>query len=240
MLAHALVLVLATAMTYAPAAEESIIMPKVNLTSVMLPGGAGSTRAAASKPQAKAAPAARKPQQRVATSHALPQQAKPLVESVSPAAASEQLQANLPTAENSANADKREHPGGGAGGSAGGSASGTGPGGHYGAGGDATFGSGRGAGNYFGQIVARLERVKRYPEQERRRGREGTVLVRFVLAREGAVLACHIERGSGLEALDQEVLRMVKKAAPFPPFPETIQRDQLVLVIPVAFNLRQG
>lgn len=99
--------------------------------------------------------------------------------------------------------------------------------------------SGAGAGNYFGRVIARLENVKRYPDAERRRGREGTVLVRFVLAKSGGVLDCRIEKGSGTEALDAEVLRMVRTAAPFPPLPENLGRESLVLLVPVSFHLRQ-
>jgi protein TonB len=93
---------------------------------------------------------------------------------------------------------------------------------------------------YFGTILARLEQVKRYPDAARRFGREGTVLVRFELDRAGTLMSWRIEKGSGQDDLDREVEAMVRQAAPFPPFPETLARERLVLVVPVSFSLRQG
>ena len=93
---------------------------------------------------------------------------------------------------------------------------------------------------YYGSIISRLEQVKRYPDEARQRGGQGTVLVRFVLGRSGDLVSWRIEKGSGLEALDQEVGNMLHKAAPFPPFPQAITHDRLVLVVPVSFTLKQG
>lgn len=98
--------------------------------------------------------------------------------------------------------------------------------------------AGGGQAGYYGLIVARLERVKRYPEAERRLGSQGRVMVRFVLARGGELLDCGIAQGSGRQALDQEVLRMVRAAAPFPPFPQEMARARLTLLVPVDFSLR--
>jgi len=93
---------------------------------------------------------------------------------------------------------------------------------------------------YFGTILSRLEQMKRYPDAARKLGREGTVLVRFELDRAGALVSWRIEKGSGLDELDREVESMVHKAAPFPPFPDDMDRDRLVLVVPVSFSLKQG
>lgn len=98
--------------------------------------------------------------------------------------------------------------------------------------------AGGGQAGYYGLIMARLERVKRYPEAERRLGSQGRVMVRFVLARGGELLDCGIAQGSGRQALDQEVLRMVRAAAPFPPFPQEMARARLTLLVPVDFSLR--
>lgn len=92
--------------------------------------------------------------------------------------------------------------------------------------------------SYIGQIRARLERLKRYPAEARYDGAEGTVQLRFVLDRSGALLSWSIEQGSGVAALDEEVGRMIRQAAPFPAFPDSLEQDRLELVIPVNFSLK--
>lgn len=90
--------------------------------------------------------------------------------------------------------------------------------------------------DYIGLIRARLEKVKRYPATARNAGREGTVLLSFVLDRSGQVVLWTITRGSGTDALDQEVGEMIQRAT-FPPFPAAIDHDRLQLLVPVEFSL---
>ncbi len=92
--------------------------------------------------------------------------------------------------------------------------------------------------DYVGLIRAQLERAKRYPAAARREGREGVVAVRFVLDRSGALLSCRLESGSGDSDLDEEALAMAARAAPFPPFPDTLERRRLDLVVPIRFSLK--
>jgi periplasmic protein TonB len=52
------------------------------------------------------------------------------------------------------------------------------------------------------------------------------------------VLAAALERGSGHADLDEEVLALIRRADPLPPFPPDLAQDRLELVVPVQFSLR--
>jgi len=93
---------------------------------------------------------------------------------------------------------------------------------------------------YIGQVRAIMEKAKHYPPEARYDGQEGTVWLRFSLARSGALTDWRIQTSSGVSSLDEEAGRMVKSAAPFPPFPTALTRDGLELVVPVRFSLKSS
>ncbi len=93
--------------------------------------------------------------------------------------------------------------------------------------------------DYIGQLRLTLEKAKRYPKEARAAGQEGTVLLRFAIDRTGALLHWRIETGCGVPALDQEVAAMVQRAAPFPPFPASLERTRMELIVPVEFSLAE-
>jgi len=92
--------------------------------------------------------------------------------------------------------------------------------------------------NWRDLVVARLQRSKRYPASAEARGEQGVVTLRFSVDRHGRVLARQIARSSGHPALDQEVLAMIARAAPLPPFPPAMTHSVVHLSVPVRFSLR--
>jgi protein TonB len=92
--------------------------------------------------------------------------------------------------------------------------------------------------NYQGLLLAQLERNKRYPREARMQHQEGVATLRFTLDRGGRLLAFKLERSSGHRVLDDEVLAMIQRAAPLPPFPPEMSEAQLELVVPIRFSLR--
>lgn len=91
--------------------------------------------------------------------------------------------------------------------------------------------------SYTGIIAAKIKKYKRYPRFSRRRHEEGIVKLFFKLDRMGKVVNFRIVSSSGHDRLDKEVLRMLEKAQPFPPFPSEIKRTTLSMTIPVTFRL---
>jgi len=92
--------------------------------------------------------------------------------------------------------------------------------------------------DYAATLLAWLERHKEYPRRARLRRQEGTVMLYFLVDREGRVLEHRIEQGAGYRALDAEVLAMIERAQPLPAMPASMEKERLELVVPVQFFMR--
>jgi periplasmic protein TonB len=88
------------------------------------------------------------------------------------------------------------------------------------------------------ELVRRLEQYKRYPSDAQSRGVEGIVMLNFSVDRNGRVLAHEIVRSSGHPELDKEVVSMIERAQPLPPFPPSMPQAKLDLTVPIRFSLR--
>jgi periplasmic protein TonB len=88
------------------------------------------------------------------------------------------------------------------------------------------------------RIAVLLERNKRYPASARARREEGVARVAFVIDRRGMLLSSHILKSSGVAALDQEALELLRRAQPFPPLPASVAGEELKLMVPIKFELR--
>jgi len=88
------------------------------------------------------------------------------------------------------------------------------------------------------ELVRRLEQYKRYPSDAQSRGVEGVVMLNFSVDRNGRVLAHEIVRSSGHPELDKEVVSMIERAQPLPPFPPSMTEEKLDLTVPIRFSLR--
>lgn len=86
---------------------------------------------------------------------------------------------------------------------------------------------------YDSQILARLERFKRYPPAAH--GASGTAMVQVELNRAGEVISSKVTKSSGNEILDREALELVRRANPFPAFPAAKPGTQDSFVAPVKF-----
>jgi|WetSurMetagenome_2_1015567.scaffolds.fasta_scaffold00967_15 TonB family protein len=73
--------------------------------------------------------------------------------------------------------------------------------------------------DYLARLKRRIEREWTYPEEARRVGMAGELILVFTLNRSGTLTHIQLVRGSGFPALDNEALRAVKTAAPYDPFP---------------------
>ncbi len=86
---------------------------------------------------------------------------------------------------------------------------------------------------YNALVFGHLQRFKRYPSLAR--GAQGTVVVRFVVNRTGAVIESAVTKSSGNDVLDREALEILRRASPFPPFPAAKPGPQDSYVAPVIF-----
>jgi periplasmic protein TonB len=88
------------------------------------------------------------------------------------------------------------------------------------------------------EILALLERNKRYPEGARSRHQQGIAQVFFSLDRQGRVINSRVVRSSGASALDDEALALLRRAQPFPPPPPELPGARVDLSVPIRFNLK--
>ncbi len=91
---------------------------------------------------------------------------------------------------------------------------------------------------YNALIAATLARNKRYPISSRRRGEEGVATLYFIVDKDGRVIERSIRQSAGHKRLDRAVLKMLKKAEPFPRFLPGMDTADIAFSIPVGFRLK--
>ncbi|MDP2167576.1 MAG: energy transducer TonB [Thermodesulfovibrionales bacterium] len=80
-------------------------------------------------------------------------------------------------------------------------------------------------------IKEAIEKAKTYPELARKRKMEGTVHAEFFIDENGMPKDIRVLESSGFSLLDDEVVRIIKRASPYPPLKEVVE-------VPVSFSLR--
>ncbi len=90
---------------------------------------------------------------------------------------------------------------------------------------------------YLAQIKQQIESKKHYPRREKLRGNEGIVQLRFIIDRNGRLLSNHLALPSPYKGLNRSALQSVQDAAPFPPFPEEMENQNLTLEFRLDFRI---
>jgi TonB family protein len=88
-------------------------------------------------------------------------------------------------------------------------------------------------------IRSRLLQNWDYPATARENLIEGKLLVLFTLTKEGHLAAFQIIESSGARILDDEALRTIRAAAPFPPFPPSLRLAKLHIKARFEYQLRK-
>lgn len=86
---------------------------------------------------------------------------------------------------------------------------------------------------YLRSWVDRAERVGNlnYPDEARRRGLAGTVVINIGVRRNGSVERADIVQSSGIAVLDDAAMRIAKLAEPYPPLPKTVEDPDILNVV---------
>ena len=77
--------------------------------------------------------------------------------------------------------------------------------------------------SYFTKIKQTIEQQWEYPEMALRYGLQGRLFLEFTIGVSGRLEQLRMIRSSGSQLLDEEALRAIKAAAPFPPIPSWIK-----------------
>jgi protein TonB len=91
-----------------------------------------------------------------------------------------------------------------------------------------------GSNAYNARVFGHLQRFKRYPQAAH--GASGTVMVKFVVNRAGNVIESAVTKSSGNGMLDREALEILRRASPFPAFPDAKPGAQETYIAPVNFK----
>jgi TonB family protein len=83
--------------------------------------------------------------------------------------------------------------------------------------------------SYFARVKKQIERVWVYPTDAVKRGIIGDLTLSFRVSKDGNLLGVSLLDQSGYEILDMAALKAVKDAAPFYPFPSSINREKLLI-----------
>lgn len=91
--------------------------------------------------------------------------------------------------------------------------------------------------SYHHMVATLLAKAKRYPERAVRGHVTGSGTVRLTILSDGSVKNAEVATSTQSGVLDDELLRMVERAAPFPSFPTDMNQSDVTLLVPVSFRL---
>jgi len=96
--------------------------------------------------------------------------------------------------------------------------------------------------SYMEAWRAKVERVGNlnYPEEARRRGLTGSLILDVALKPNGSVDEITVRKSSGNKILDDAAIRIVNLAAPFAPFPDNIRAETDILHITRTWQFLHG
>ena len=86
-------------------------------------------------------------------------------------------------------------------------------------------------------VAGWLASGRNYPEEARRRGEEGRVIVRFTVDRSGRVVEASVVGPSGATLLDAAALALLRQAS-LPAFPPSMTQARITITTSVRYTLR--
>ena len=90
--------------------------------------------------------------------------------------------------------------------------------------------------SYFNRIKLAIEQNWEYPELALRYGLQGRLSLEFAVGANGQLEQLRITRSSGSQLLDDEALRAIRAAAPFPPIPSWIKGGPVMISASMEYN----
>ena len=94
--------------------------------------------------------------------------------------------------------------------------------------------------SYFARIKRQIELTWDYPNEAQRKGMTGELSLRFQISRDGNLMNVRLINSSGYNVLDEAALQAVKSAAPYYPFPVTINKESLPILANFIYSPRSS
>jgi len=90
---------------------------------------------------------------------------------------------------------------------------------------------------YYRTLLAQIKSARRYPDDARREGKEGTVYLQIVVQRAGRIRSYDIVKSSGFQELDDAAVQtLVRANENLPAFPTEITEPELRFGLPIRFG----
>ncbi len=90
--------------------------------------------------------------------------------------------------------------------------------------------------SYFTKLKEKIYQVWKYPKESKARREQGDLRIVFIIKKDGSLEDVRIIESSGFRELDREVLRTIKVASPYNPFPKSWEEEKLR--IPATFDYK--
>lgn len=91
--------------------------------------------------------------------------------------------------------------------------------------------------DYLSNVMAKIERHKRYPRPAIRRQREGEVVIGFTINKNGTVPTVNILQSSQYNIFDHAAIAAVQDASPFEAIPDQLNKPEFVIHLTISFKL---
>lgn len=90
--------------------------------------------------------------------------------------------------------------------------------------------------DYFTSIKEQVVEAWSYPIEAMMKGMRGKGLLRITISKEGRLIDIQVVNTSGYEILDDAAVKAFKKASPYKPMPDTINKEKLTIIAPFAYT----
>lgn len=91
--------------------------------------------------------------------------------------------------------------------------------------------------SYFEMVRFRIEKNKRYPETAKKKNLRGRVIISMLITLHGKVESIAVKKSSGYDILDHAAMAAVERAVPFPAPPARFFKRDILLNIPILFEI---
>lgn len=91
--------------------------------------------------------------------------------------------------------------------------------------------------SYTSMVRNLIDQQKEYPVMARRSRFEGTVYIKFILARDGRLKHAEVSRSSGRRILDKAAINAVTRVNRFPAVPESMNGSELSFELPLVYKI---
>ena len=90
---------------------------------------------------------------------------------------------------------------------------------------------------YLGLVFEKLESHKRYPRAAQRSGLNGRVVLRFTVRWDGEVVNPEVVEVIGHDSFRRSALQALTRVGQLPPFPEAIRRQDVLVEVPITYQI---